>query len=182
MKTPDPIALLLRILDEAYEKKAWHGPNLKGTLRGVGVQEAVWRPAPDRHNVWELALHAAYWKYASWRRLTGEKRGAFPVTGSNWFVRPEPAPQPSPRGRGRETSATEKAWRADLALLDEQHRRLRAAVEKIPVRRLSTVSRGSRHRIDTLVYGIAAHDVYHAGQIQLVKRLYRDRVGNPSHG
>lgn len=168
MKAPDPVALLLRILDEAYEKKAWHGPNLRGTLRGVGVQEAVWRPAPDRHNVWELALHAAYWKYANWRRLTGEKRGAFPVTGSNWFVRPE--------------AATEKAWRADLALLGEQHRRLRAAVEKIPVRRLSAVSRGSRHRIDTLVYGIAAHDVYHAGQIQLVKRLFRDRIGKPARG
>lgn len=167
-KTPDPIGLLLRILDEAYEKRAWHGPNLKGTLRGVGVQEAVWRPAPDRHNVWELALHSAYWKYANWRRLTGEKRGAFPVTGSNWFVRPE--------------SATEKAWRSDLALLDEQHRRLRAAVEKIPARRLSDVSPGSRHRIDTLVYGIAAHDVYHAGQIQLVKRLFRDRTARPARG
>lgn len=168
MKTVDPVALLLRILDEAYEKKAWHGPNLKGTLRGVGVQEAVWRPAPDRHNVWELTLHAAYWKYANRRRLTGEKRGAFPVEGSNWFARPE--------------SPTEKAWRADLALLDEQHRRLRAAVEKIPARRLSDVSRGSRHRIDTLVYGIAAHDVYHAGQIQLVKRLFRDRAGKPVRG
>lgn len=167
-KSPDSVALLLRILDEAYQKKAWHGPNLKGTLRGVSVQEAVWRPAPDRHNVWELALHAAYWKYAGWRRLTREKRGAFPVKGSNWFLRPE--------------SATEQAWRADLALLDEQHRRFRSAVAKIPARQLSAVSRGSKHRIDTLVYGIAAHDVYHAGQIQLVKRLYRDRVGKGGRG
>jgi hypothetical protein len=181
MKTPDPVALLLRILDEAYEKKAWHGPNLRGTLRGVSVQEAVWRPAPDRHNVWELALHAAYWKYAGWRRLTGQKRGAFPVEGSNWFARPEPSPRPSPRGRGRET-ATEKAWRSDLALLDGEHRRFRAAVEKIPVSRLSSLSRGSKHRVDTLVYGIAAHDVYHAGQIQLVKRLFRDRVGRSPRG
>ena len=168
MKAPGPVDLLLRILDEAYEKKAWHGPNLKGTLRGVSVQEAVWRPAPDRHNVWELALHAAYWKYAGWRRLTGEKRGAFPVTGSNWFARPE--------------SPTEKAWRSDLALLDEQHRRFRNAVAKIPARELSAVSRGSKHRIDTLVYGIAAHDVYHAGQIQLVKRLFRDRAGKAARG
>lgn len=173
MKTAEPVALLLRILDEAYEKKAWHGPNLRGTLRGVSVQEAAWRPAPDRHNVWELALHAAYWKYAGWRRLTGQKRGAFPVEGSNWFVRPEPSTR---------KSATEKAWRADLALLDEQHRRLRAAVEKIPARGLSSISRGSKHRIDTLVYGIAAHDVYHAGQIQLVKRLYRDRTRRTARG
>jgi hypothetical protein len=134
----------------------------------VSAEQAAWRPAPDRHNVWELALHAAYWKYASRRRLTGEKRGAFPAGGSNWFRRPE--------------SATEKAWRADLALLDREHRRLRAAVAATPASRLSSVSKGSRHRIDTLVYGIAAHDVYHAGQIQLVKRLYRDRVKRTTRG
>ena len=156
------LPLLLQILDEGYEKKAWHGPNLRGTLRGVGAQQAAWRPGPERHNIWELAVHAAYWKYANWRRLTGEKRGSFALAGSNWIVRPE--------------IPTEKAWRADLALLDAEHRRLRAAVEKI---RPAALSRrrvtGSPHRAATLVYGIAHHDVYHAGQIQLLKRLFRDR-------
>jgi len=156
------LALLLQILDEGYERRAWHGPNLRGTLRGVGAQEAAWRPGPDRHNIWELAVHAAYWKYANWRRLTGQKRGTFAFAGSNWFARPE--------------SPTEKSWRADLALLDEQHRRLRAAIEKIPAAKLGERAPGSRHRTETLVYGTAAHDVYHAGQIQLVKRLFRDRA------
>ena len=54
-------------------------------------------------------------------------------------------------------------------------RRLREAIARIPQRRLSESSSGSRHRVDTLAYGSAAHDVYHAGQIQLVKRLFRDR-------
>ena len=161
-KTAGELALLLRIVDEAYEKKAWHGPNLRASLRGVPVGEAAWRPGPDRHNIWELAVHAAYWKYASRRRLTGEKRGSFPYKGSNWFARPE--------------SPTEKAWRADLRLLDEEHRRLREAIARIPPRRFSERSAGSRHRVDTLAYGIASHDVYHAGQIQLVKRLFRDRT------
>jgi DinB superfamily len=161
-KSNPELALLLTILDEGYERKAWHGPNLRGSLRGVGAQEAAWRPGPDRHNIWELAVHAAYWKYANWRRLTGEKRGAFPVEGSNYFPRPD--------------SPTEKAWRADLALLDEQHRRLRAVIEKIPPASLSRRVPGSKHRTATLIYGIANHDVYHAGQIQLVKRLFRDRA------
>jgi len=162
------LALLLRILDEAYERRAWHGPNLKGSLRGVGAQDAAWRPGPDRHNVWEIAIHAAYWKYANWRRLTGEKRGSFPLKGSNWFARPD--------------VPTDQAWREDLALLDEQHRRLRAAIERLSPKRLRERSRGSRHRGDTLVYGIAAHDVYHAGQIQLLKRLFRDRVARAARG
>jgi uncharacterized damage-inducible protein DinB len=162
------LSLLLRILDEGYEKKAWHGPNLRGSLRGVSVQQAVWRPGPDRHNIRDIVLHAAYWKYANWRRLTGEKRGSFPIEGSNWFERSDPP--------------TEKTWRGDLALLDEQHRRLRDVVENLSSKALGERSRGSRHRTDTLVYGIAAHDVYHAGQIQLLKRLYRDRFERASGG
>jgi DinB superfamily len=157
----DHLSLLLRILDEGYEKKAWHGPNLKGSLRGVPVAEAVWRPGPGRHNIRDIVRHAAYWKYANWRRLTGAKRGSFPLEGSNWFEEPSPP--------------TKKAWRADVAMLDEQHRRLRNVVTSLSPKALGERSRGSRHRIDTLVYGIAAHDVYHAGQIQLLKRLFRDR-------
>lgn len=153
--------MLLRILDEAYEKRAWHGPNLKGSLRGLGAQEASWRPGPDRHNIWEIAVHAAYWKYAIRRRLTGEKRGAFPLEGSNWFARPD--------------VPTDKAWRADVAMLEDQHRSLRATVAKLSPTTLGVKPHGSKHPTDTLVSGGAAHDVYHAGQIQLLKRLYRDR-------
>jgi uncharacterized damage-inducible protein DinB len=152
------LALLLRILDEAYDRKAWHGPNLKGALRGVSAEQAAWAPGPGRHSVRDLARHAAYWKYACRRRLTGEKRGSFRLPGSNWFPSPE--------------KPTEKGWRSDLALLEDEHRRLRAVVADLRPERLHEVSPGSRHRVDTLIYGIAAHDTYHAGQIQLVKRLY----------
>lgn len=155
------ISLLLRILDEGYEKKAWHGPNLKGSLRGVHAAEAAWRPRPGRHNMWEVAVHAAYWKYAVRRRLTGEKRGAFALRGSNWFGRPD--------------APTDEAWRADLAMLDAEHRRLREVVARLTGKALHGKARGSRYRGDTLVYGVAAHDVYHAGQIQLLKRLFKDR-------
>ena len=161
MKAGGELALLLRILDEGYEKRAWHGPNLKGSLRGLGAQEASWRPGPDRHNIWEIAVHAAYWKYAIRRRLTGEKRGAFPLEGSNWFARPD--------------VPTDKAWRADVAMLEDQHRRLRATVADLSPAALGVKPHGSKHPTDTLVSGGAAHDVYHAGQVQLLKRLYRDR-------
>jgi hypothetical protein len=157
------LPLLLRILDEAYEKQAWHGPNLKGSLRGVSVQQAVWRPAPGRHSIRDLVRHTAYWKYANRRRLTGEKRGSFPLAGSNWFADSD--------------APTEKAWRGDVGLLESEHRRLREVVAALSPKALARKSPGSRHRVDTLVYGIAAHDVYHAGQIQLVKRLYRDHGG-----
>ena len=148
----------LSLLDEAFERKAWHGPNLRGTLRGVTAKEAAWRPAPDRHNVWELCVHAAYWKYAVRRMLTGEKRGSFAFPGSNWFARP-----------GSDASAS--AWKKDLALLREEHRRLKAAISPLRAGDLTLRPRGSKYVVARLIQGAAAHDLYHAGQIQLLKRL-----------
>ena len=145
-------SLLLQLLDEAYEKRTWHGPNLQQSLRGVTLQQAVWRPAPARHNIWEVALHAAYWKYALRRRIEGGKRGSFALAGSNFFPRPE---------KGR---CTEAAWRADRQLLEKEHRALRAVV----VRALRT---GRASRFTRQILGIAFHDIYHAGQIRLLRRL-----------
>jgi hypothetical protein len=79
----------LAALDEAFDRKAWHGTNLRGSVRGLDARDAAWRPGRGRHNIWELVVHAAYWKYTVRRRLTGEKRGSFPLPGSNWFTRPE---------------------------------------------------------------------------------------------
>ena len=151
------VDLLLQMLDEAFDRKAWHGPNLRGCVRGLDARTAAWRPAPGRHNIRELVVHAAYWKYAVRRRLTGEKRGSFPLTGSNWFARPE--------------ADGEAAWRDDVALLAEEHRRLRAVVAALTDAHLPRIAPGSRNTNVRLIYGVAAHDVYHAGQIQVLKRL-----------
>ena len=144
--------LVLSLLDEGYEKKTWHGPNLKQSLKGVSAKMAAWRPGRNRHNIWEETLHAAYWKYAVRRRIEGGKRGSFALDGSNFFVRPEPGKN------------NEKAWRADRELLECEHRLLRATVEKV----LKT-KRG--FKLAPMIYGVALHDVYHAGQIRLLRRL-----------
>jgi hypothetical protein len=153
------IPFLLKMLEEGFFKKAWHGPNLRGSLRGVTPEEAAWRPSPPRHNIWEIAVHAAYWKYVVRRRLLGEKRGSFPLRGSNWFVRP--------------IETSEKAWREDLALLDEAHRKLCQVVAVMKNRDLNYAPSASKIDNRTLISGIASHDIYHAGQIQLLKRLRR---------
>jgi uncharacterized damage-inducible protein DinB len=152
--------LVLRSIDQAYDAHAWHGTNLRGSVRGLTPEVAAFRPGPRRHNVWELVVHCAYWKYAVRRRLTGEKRGSFPLAGSNFFPRP-----------GADDSRA--AWRRDVALLDETHAALRAVAEGLSPEQLRRRVRGSRYSaLDTLL-GIAAHDLYHAGQIQLLKRLAR---------
>ena len=147
-----PSPLVLTLLDEAYEKRTWHGPNLKQAIRGVTAKQAAWRPGIGRHNIWEETLHAAYWKYAVRRRIEGGKRRSFALKGSNFFVRPE---------KGR---STEAAWRADKALLEREHRAMRAAIAKLLPTPRST-------KFVRQLYGVAFHDVYHAGQIRLLLRL-----------
>jgi hypothetical protein len=149
--------LLLHMLDQAYNQKAWHGPCLRGSLRGLTAEQAAWRPGPKRHNIAEIGLHAAYWKYAVRRRLLGEKRGSFALKGSNWFPVPGPL------------SAAE--WRQHVALLEAEHRALRQAVADFPVGRLHEVPAGAKTSNAALIVGIAAHDLYHTGQVQLLKRL-----------
>ncbi len=161
-KTDPALAPYLDLLDEAFARKAWHGPSLRGSLRGVTAAEAAWRPAAGRHNVWELCVHAAYWKYAVRRMLTGEKRGSFRFAGSNWFARPS-------------GNALGGAWKKDVAALADEHRRLRAAVSRLRARDLGQAPRGSKYTKARLIQGAAAHDLYHAGQIQLLKRLRPSR-------
>jgi hypothetical protein len=145
-------AIILALLDEAYQKKTWHGPNLRQSLKGVTAKQAAWRPGRGKHNIWELTLHAAYWKYAARRRLEGGKRGSFVLKGSNFFARPE---------KGR---ATDEAWLADRTILENEHRALLLAIRKA----LKTPN--AKKHLRTF-YGVAFHDVYHAGQIRLLRRL-----------
>jgi hypothetical protein len=153
------IRQLLMNLDEAYSGSSWHGPNLRGSIRGITSREAARRPGPGRHNIREIVIHAAYWKYAVRRRLRGEKRGTFALKGSNWFVRP-----------GAKGGTT---WEEEIRLLESEHALLRSVIAGTAASGLRLHPGNGRRSAEVLIRGIAAHDVYHAGQIQLIKRLMR---------
>jgi len=155
------VAQLLAIIEQAYNKPSWHGTNLRGSVRRVTPAQAAWRASPGRHNIWEIVVHAAYWKYAVARRFTGDARGSFPLKGSNWFRRP------STDAGG----VSAKAWKADLDLLDDMHASLRDVVMRLPARELGRTPPGKKVSNFAVLSGVAAHDLYHAGQIQLLKRL-----------
>lgn len=155
------VEVILRLIDQAFDHKAWHGPTLWGGLRGIKAADAAWRPGGGRHNIWEIAVHAAYWKYTVRRKLSGLPLGSFPLKGSNWFPRP--------------AELSESSWKGDLELLRSQHVALRAAVAEVPEAQLSRVPPGSKTMLIDLLLGIASHDLYHAGQVQLLKRLLRTR-------
>jgi hypothetical protein len=155
--------LLLWNLQPPSGRRNWHGgPSPVGALRGVSAEQAAWRPTPRRKSIWEMTLHIAYWKYAVRRHLVAGTVPRFPRGPSNFPAQPIPA--------------DEAAWAKDVALLRSEHGRLVEAVEALSGRRLGArVPKGKRWTHAEVVLGIAAHDAYHTGQIQLLKRLWDER-------
>jgi hypothetical protein len=155
-------ALLLALVDEAFDRRAWHGPNLRGSIRRVTPEQAVWRPRSGRRNIVEIVMHCAYWKYAVRRRIRGDKRGSFPLKGSNWFESP--------------ARLSPDEWRGLAKLLEQQHHELRDAIERAPWSTLRSARKGTAPTA-AHVHGVAMHDLYHAGQIQTIKALYKNDHG-----
>jgi uncharacterized damage-inducible protein DinB len=161
--TEPRLAEVLHLLDPPAGTKLWYGgASVLGALRGVGPEEAAWKPGPERHSIWELALHAAYWKYAVRRRLDESvPRGSFPRSPANWPYMPD--------------LRDERAWKEDRALLRHEHEALVAVARSLPPGRLDRRDGKGEYRALDLLFGVATHDVYHTGQIQLTKRLFQDR-------
>jgi uncharacterized damage-inducible protein DinB len=146
------------ILDEAAFQKAWHGTNFLGSLRNVSAKEALKRPEKGRHNIWELAVHSAYWKYRIIQKLKKDRTFKFPLAGSNFFASP--------------AKLTDKEWKETKSLAKKMHDKLKAALKNIESKNLET--KKGKYKVWELIVAIALHDVYHTGQIQLVKRLIRN--------
>jgi len=158
---------LLALVQEGFEKAAWHGPNLRSALRGVTPEEAIWRPAKGRHNIWEIVVHAAFWKYTVTRRLTMSRKHGFPEKGRNWFVRTS-----EQLAKGE----VAKRWKSDLALLMKTHKQLCDAIASLEESELERTTQGNLQTATRNIVGIAMHDVYHAGQIQLLRKLYSGKT------
>jgi hypothetical protein len=138
-------ALPARILDEGYGPGAWHGADLKAALADVSPELAFWRPAPGRHNIAEIALHHAFCARAVRGKLSGAAPEPFVLEGEDWFAASDQGPL---------------SWPQIQAALAAEQARLATAVAAIP----------DAEHLD-LVLGITCHAVYHAGQVQLIKRL-----------
>ena len=158
-----PLDLLSWNLQPGPGLRNWHGgPSPVTALRGVSAEAAAWTPGGRRRSIWALALHIAYWKYTVLRHLEPGAATRFPRKPSNWPAPPD--------------SADARRWAADVALLRDQHDRLVAATARVPSAALDRVPpEGRRWTYGQLLLGIAAHDAYHTGQIQLMKKLWEER-------
>jgi len=152
--SPAQAGTLTRVLSEGYGPGAWHGADLRAALDGVTPAQALWRPAPGRHNIAEVAIHHAFYVRSVTGRLTGVEQPAFPFAGEDWF---EAADDGS------------FSWPSITGLLEHLQQRLVDAAGDIEYGRVKSPL--SDAELFGLVLGITCHAVYHAGQIQLIKAL-----------
>ncbi len=145
-----------RIQDQArraFEGEAWHGPALREVLADVDFRMAAAKPLPGAHSIWEIVLHVTAWKEAVRRRLEGEAVELTPE--QDW-------PAPPQRGESR--------WDRALEKLERSHRRLLAAMGEMTDTRLTEHVPGRDHSFYFMLHGAVQHDLYHAGQIAVLRK------------
>lgn len=143
----------LELLDRAYRAKAWHGPALLETLDGVDAAMAAKRVVKGAHTIWELVDHVASWNAIVAERLAGGKPAVTPDL--NFPKTPQP---------------TAAAWKKSLARLAASERRFRAAVARFPESQLGRIRPGTKTSWNVLIHGQIQHQLYHAGQIAMLRR------------
>jgi len=149
------IERLVDQLRRSAEGGAVHGPSVREVLEGVTVADACAHPIPGAHSIWELVLHMAAGYHLVLRRLDGDGRQLSPE--EDWPAPPE---------------AAENAWQAEVASFLALNRRVREAVATFPATRLDDpLVPDPPYSAFTQFIGLTQHDLYHAGQIMLLRRV-----------
>lgn len=141
-------------LKRAYQGEAWHGPSLCELLNGVTAAQAAARPIPNTHTIWELVNHIIAWEQIAKRRLEGD-----PVKNP-----------PNEMNFPPVSDTSETAWQATLQHLTDSNQALRNAVKKIDDAKLEAIVPEAIYSNYAMLHGVIQHDLYHAGQIALLKK------------
>jgi uncharacterized damage-inducible protein DinB len=151
-----------RIADQlrrAFDGSAWHGPALLELLDEVDAATAAAKPLYDAHSIWELVLHIAVWDEAASRRLRGEK--SQPKGEENFPIVPK---------------ATAANWRKAIRQAAQAHRALLKTVESMPDSRLWERVPGKKYDFYFNLHGVVQHELYHAGQIAILKKARAGQI------
>lgn len=146
-----------RIADQlrrAFDGDAWHGPALLELLADVDAATAAAHPLPDVHSIWELVLHITAWDDAVNRRIVNRK--ALTLRDAENFP---PV-----------TDKSAAAWKKAVVHLKKAHKDLLRTVLSLSDSRLTERVPGKKYNIYFMLHGVAQHELYHAGQIAILKK------------
>lgn len=160
-KRMNEIKRVTALIQDAYDGDAWYGPSLKMALRDVSAEIAAARVIPGVHSIWEIILHITGWITAVRIRLKSNNIDL--PQGGDWPVVDD---------------ITRSAWEASLAQLEQEHHLLINTIRRIPEKELSGLLGEERVRetgggvsIYTALHGLLHHNIYHTGQISLMKKV-----------
>jgi len=156
-KKSNEAALIAEQLHNAFEGNAWHGPAVLELLADIDAATAAAHPLPDTHSIWELLLHIAAWDDAVNRRIVLGKFGkALQLNDAENFP--------------RVTDKGSAAWKDTIAHAKKAHRELLRTVASLSDERLRERVPGKPYDVGFMLQGVAQHEIYHAGQIAILKK------------
>ncbi len=147
-------------LRATFDGTPWHGQALSEILDGVEALEASAHSVTDAHSIWELVLHMTYWRRVALEALAGKSIAAHqPNTPEDWRTPGE---------------TTDEAWQETRDALRRTQDELLAALDDLDDGRLTENVPGREYSFYVLLHGVVQHDVYHAGQIALLRKGYME--------
>jgi uncharacterized damage-inducible protein DinB len=147
------IELIADQLQRSYSGEAWHGPSVQELLTDVTAEQALARPLAEGHCIWELTMHIGVWMSAARQRLAGGPAKLTPQ--EDWPLIDGGSPA---------------AWQQTLDALEQEHKQLKAAICLLPEPSLENQTPGKDYSLAFLLHGVVQHNLYHAGQIALLKK------------
>ncbi|MGH2454475.1 MAG: DinB family protein [bacterium] len=153
-------ALVLDHLKYTFEKESWQPP-LSTAVAGLTAQQAAWKPAPERHSIWQIVRHVTHWKRSVGEALEGRPLSYEELEETDW----------------PEATGDEAAWQADVRALFDITRRIREHAESMDETALAERRvwyEGKTEWAQTAgirLVRMATHDIYHSGQIRYLRAL-----------
>ena len=160
MHPSNELARLESQLRATFDGPSWHGPAVLELLRDVTPAEAAMRPIAGAHTIWELVLHLTAVYDLVLRRMRGDSRQLTPA--EDWPPMAKP---------------TDANWQEAIAALRGRNVATRVAVLRFDAARLAgPLVPEPPYTAYEQIIGLTQHDLYHAGQIVLLKRAIRGVV------
>lgn len=146
-------------LEDTFASERWH-PTLATAVWGLTAAQAAWKPAPERHSIWQIVRHLIHWKRGVLEALNGNTPDFERMTAEDW----------------PEVAGDQDAWEADVRALHDLYAEFRRRLEALGDEGLQRAVRSYQQSAEPLVIarrllGVFTHDAYHSGQIQYLRAL-----------
>ncbi|MFH1179098.1 MAG: DinB family protein [Candidatus Bathyarchaeota archaeon] len=140
-------------IETTFKGDSWHGPNLVKTLAGIDYEQALMSPLGERHTIWELTDHIAFWMEKVWKSVRDHER-LNPDKKSDW----------------PKMGASAEEWTQSVNRLEAAVNMTLGELASWTNDDLEEMVPGEKFSFKQMLHGVVHHNLYHAGQINLLKQ------------